>query len=256
VLDAITPIVLTLNEAPNIARTLSALRWAKRVVLLDSHSSDDTLAIAATFSNTLILQRRFDSHAAQWNHALRSDAIETEWVLTLDADYLVPEAFAAELAQLEPSPDIAGYEARFHYCIDGEPLRGSLYPPVTVLFRRAQAHFEQDGHTQRIRVTGGRVAKLNAELLHDDRKSFAHWLGAQERYAAAEAEKLRHSKLDELSWADRVRKVPFLAPPLVGLHCLVMKGCALDGRRGFTYAGQRALAELILSLKLLQRRSP
>jgi len=252
VLDRITPLVLTFNEAPNIGRSLAGLRWAKRVIVVDSFSNDDTVAIARSFSNVQVLQRRFDNFATQWNFAFDSGAIDSEWVLALDADYGVTEALARELELLQPSAEVSGYRARFRYCIDGVPLRGSLYPPVTVLFRRAVARFVQEGHTQRVRLASGRCEWLKSEMLHDDRKSFALWLNAQERYATEEAEKLRAARFAELSWPDRVRKIPFLSAPLVGLHCLTFKGCALDGRRGLHYAGQRALAELILSLKLIE----
>ena len=252
-LDQITPIVLTYNEAPNLGRTLEALRWARRVLVIDSGSNDETLAIARSFGNVEVAERRFDCFAAQWNFALALPALDSDWVLALDADYGVTDALRAELERLNPSADVVGYRARFRYCIDGVPLRGSLYPAVTVLFRREGARFAQDGHAYRVQLKQGRCEWLREPMLHDDRKPFARWLSAQERYANEEAEKLRSTGFAELRWPDRVRKIPFLAAPLVGLHCLAVKGCALDGRPGFSYAGQRVLAELILSLKLLER---
>ena len=60
-LDQITPIVLTYNEAPNIRRTLDSLRWAERVVVVDSGSKDGTEEIAKSFSNVVWYVRNFDS---------------------------------------------------------------------------------------------------------------------------------------------------------------------------------------------------
>ena len=54
-LDDITPLVLTRDEAPNIARTLGQLRWARDVVVLDSGSVDDTVSIARTFPNVRVV---------------------------------------------------------------------------------------------------------------------------------------------------------------------------------------------------------
>ena len=42
-IDRITPVILTFNESPNIARTLGKLAWAGDVIVVDSHSDDDTL---------------------------------------------------------------------------------------------------------------------------------------------------------------------------------------------------------------------
>jgi glycosyltransferase involved in cell wall biosynthesis len=253
-LAAITPVVLTFNEAPNIARTLERLTWARRVVIVDSGSTDDTVALARRFPNAEVLYRKFDSHAAQWSYALEQTGIDTEWALALDADYVLSEPLIRELAELSPPPNVAGYACEFAYCIDGAPLRGSLYPSVTVLFRRARARYLQDGHTQRV-VIDGDVGRLSGKILHDDRKPLSRWLSSQASYAAQEAEKILGSASGELSWADRVRLVPGLAPIAVALYAGVVRGCLLDGKPGLAYIGQRAIAESILMLELLQRRN-
>lgn len=252
-LNRITPIVLTYNEEPNLERSLHALRWARRVLVVDSFSTDRTLEIAARFANVHVVQRAFDTFAAQWNSALEGPAAGAEWVLALDADFVVTEAFSAELAALEPEPGVSGYRASFRYLLDGVELRGSLYPPITVLFRRERARYRQDGHAYRLELLGGEVRELTAHLQHDDRKSLARWLRSQERYASEEAHKLAQSSFAELRWPDRVRKVPFAAAPLVLLQCLLLKGGLLDGKAGAKYAAQRTLAELLITLKLLDR---
>ena len=93
----ITPLVLTYNEAPNIEACLESLRWASEIVVVDSHSSDDTALVVTRNANTRLIQRRFDSHAAQWNHGLRESGIRTEWVLAMDADYRVTPELLDEL---------------------------------------------------------------------------------------------------------------------------------------------------------------
>ena len=59
-LDQITPVILTFNEAPNIGRTLSMLKWAKDIVIVDSISTDDTRDIARTYPNVRVFERLFD----------------------------------------------------------------------------------------------------------------------------------------------------------------------------------------------------
>jgi glycosyltransferase involved in cell wall biosynthesis len=252
VLDRITPVVLTYNEAPNIARTLERLAWARDIVVVDSGSDDATREIVARFPQARFVSRAFDKHVNQWNHGIEETGIRSEWILALDADYVLTPEFVDELAALRPTDAIDGYRTRFRYCIEGRPLRGSLYPPVTVLFRRGRARYVQDGHTQRIVVAGG-VAQLRSFVLHDDRKPFKRWLASQQKYAVLEARKLREQSWTSLSWQDRVRRVPFLSPLPVAFYCLVVRRCALDGRAGLTYVGQRVIAETILSLKLVAR---
>lgn len=252
-LSHITPLVLTFNEAANIGRCLENLRWARRVVVLDSGSQDETVAIVSAFPNAFLVVRAFDSHAGQWNFGLTETGIDTDWVLALDADYGVTPAFVAELQRFEPADRVSGFQAAFDYCIDGRRLRAALYPPVTVLFRREGARFRQDGHTQRIEHAAGTLP-LSVRLVHDDRKSLRHWLTSQAQYMHLEADKLLSSRWADLDWPDRIRLAYVLAPPLVFLYCLLGKGLLLDGRAGLFYALQRATAEAILSLTLLRRK--
>lgn len=258
-LDHITPLVLTFNESPNIARVLAKLSWARRVVVLDSCSTDDTEALATSFSNVRFLKRPFDSHAVQWNHGLNESGIETDWVLALDADHILTDAIVEEMSRLAPDNDAAGFEAAFTYCVDGKPLRGTIYPPITVLYRRERASYVQDGHTQRIAVKGP-VRRLAARILHDDRKPLDRWIASQCRYMRLEAEKLVRTPMDKLTLPDKVRRLLFVAPPATFFYCLLVKGAALDGWPGFFYAAQRSVAEGILSLYLIQnlltRRNP
>ena len=153
-LDQITPLILTYNEAPNIGRTLESLSWAREIVVVDSFSDDETLEIAASFPNVRIFQRAFDCHRNQWEFGLRETEIKTPWVLALDADYVVTSDAVAEFKTLHPDAKTAGYQARFIYCINGKQLHSGIYPPVTVLYRREAASYIQDGHTQRVVIDG------------------------------------------------------------------------------------------------------
>ena len=250
-LTKVTPLILTYNEAPNIGRTLEQLRWARDIVVVDSFSDDETLEIVRTFPQARIFQREFDCHEKQWNFGLSKTGISSEWVLGLDADYVLTEELSAELRMLRPDHDVNGYRARFIYCVNGKRISSGVYPPVTVLYRKGNASYTQDGHTHRL-VSEGGVENLSAPILHDDRKSLSHWLGAQSRYTRLEANKLLSSGVQDLGWTDRIRRWRIIAPPAMLVYCLIFRGGVLDGWAGFYYAFQRALAELMLSLYLLE----
>ena len=249
-LENITPLILTYNEAPNIARTLEQLRWARDIVVVDSFSDDETLDIVAQFPQARVVQRKFDNFAAQCNFGLTEAGIATEWVLNLDADYVLTPELVDEIAAQSPESELVGFRAHFKYCIYGKRLRSGIYPPVTVLFLKAGAVFQQDGHAHRVALKG-RIDNLSAHILHDDRKSLSHWLQAQSRYTKLEAEKIYAADPAGLGWSDRVRRWRIVAPPAMLFYCLILRGGVLDGWAGFYYAFQRALAELMLSLHLL-----
>jgi glycosyltransferase involved in cell wall biosynthesis len=247
----ITPLILTYNEAPNLRRTLERLGWAREIVIVDSGSTDETLAIAREFPQARVVNRTFDTHTEQWNFGV--DEVKTSWVLALDADYVLPAEFVAEVQALIPPELVSAYEARFRFCVFGRPLRGTLYPPRTVLFRKGQCRYVQDGHTQMLRVEG-QTARLQGRIDHDDRKPVAHWLWAQDRYAILEVRKLAAAARGDLGFADRVRQKIILAPVAVFLYTLLGQGLILDGWPGWFYVWQRTLAEMILSLRLTEQK--
>lgn len=251
-LNHITPLILTYNEAPNLGRTLERLSWARDIVVVDSLSTDDTRAIAARHPSVRVFERAFTTHAEQWNFGIEQTGITTDWVLALDADFVLTEDAIREIGALSPPQDVDGYRASFTYCIDGKPLRSAVYPPVTVLYRRTRATYQQDGHTQRVHVAGA-VTGLSSRILHDDRKSLARWIGSQVTYMRLEAEKLATTPASSLGLVDRIRRWIIVAPPVIFLHCLLVRGGILEGWAGLYYALQRAAAELILSLSLAER---
>ena len=251
-LEQITPLVLTYNEAPNIVRTLGRLTWARDIVVVDSYSDDETISLVSKFPQARVVRRKFDSLESQWNYALEHTGISTEWVLALDADYVLTPAFVEEVGRLRPADDVSGYRAAFKYCVYGQPLRGSAYPPVTVLYRRDRAHYRQDGHAHRV-VVSGRVEPLRESVLHDDRKSPARWLHSQSIYQRQELDKLGAADQSQLGWPDRIRRRGVFAPFLALFYCLFIRRGILDGKAGLLYAYQRMLAETILSTYLLDR---
>lgn len=248
---AVTPLVLTYNEEENIQRTLTPLGWAKEVVVVDSFSTDATLKIAVEHRNVRVIQRKFDTHTAQWNFGI--DQAQTPWILSLDADYEVSAELMAELECLQPSDEVTGYSAKFEFRVFGHPLRASVYPPRTVLFRRDRARYRDDGHTQ-VLHTDGLVRPLQGMIYHDDRKLLSRWLQSQDRYMLIEAPHLLSASLTSPSWQDRLRRRGMLAPPVMFLYLLFARGLILDGWPGWYYVFQRTLAETLLALRLITER--
>lgn len=244
-------LILTYNEGPNIERALSKLEWARRILIIDSGSTDETTEIARRHPQVEVINRPFNDFASQCNFGL--SRIATHWVLSLDADYELSDALVAELCGLTPAPDIGGYRAGFIYRIYGRPLRGTLYPPRIVLYRREGATYRNEGHSHQVTVEG-RVLPLTGRIYHDDRKSLARWFISQQCYAQIEAEHLLSAETAKLTRTDRMRLLAGPAPFVALFYTLIIKRCLLDGWVGWFYALQRMLAEIMIALEITDRR--
>ncbi|AOY83924.1 glycosyltransferase family 2 protein [Moorena producens JHB] len=248
-LEEITPLILTYNEAPNIQRTLQQLTWAKTIIVIDSYSIDETLEILDSIPQVQVFKRKFDSFAAQCNYGLGK--IASEWVLSLDADYVLTDQLISEIQTLQTSPDLNSYSVRFKYCIFGKPLHGTLLPPRKVLYKREKATYQDDGHAHRV-IVDGKSSTLSSYIHHDDRKPLSRWLWAQDRYMIIEVKKLTQTPDNEISIGDRIRKQKIIAPFIILFYCLILKGGIFDGWHGWYYAFQRMLAETLLSIRLIE----
>src|SRR5262249_13656646 len=189
-LEQITPVLLTYNEMENIGRTLNRLTWAKDIVVVDSGSTDQTLAILAGFPQVRMFHRTFDTLGNQWHYAMQETAIRTPWILRLDADYQVTDNLLQELRQLDSNAPVDAYRIAFDYAISSRKPYSSLYPPNTILLRRGRFSVRDIGHTE-VWTVGGPVRNLEARVIHDDWKPTEQWLTAQGRYMRRELQKLR-----------------------------------------------------------------
>ncbi|KAB2850824.1 MAG: glycosyltransferase family 2 protein [Hyphomicrobiaceae bacterium] len=249
--DDVTVMVITYNEEANIARTLEAVNWAKRILVVDSGSTDATLEIVSRFPQANFITRPFDGFAEQCNFGLGH--VSSPWVLSMDADYEVSRELRAEIAALVPPAGVAGYLAPFVYRIYGRSLRSTLYPPRAVLYRRDRARYRNEGHGHRVEVQGD-VRRLSAPIYHDDRKPLSRWISSQQRYAQKEAEHLLNSPRSDLRRSDRIRLMAWPAPLLVFFYTLIIKRCLLDGRAGWYYVLQRTIAECLIAIEIIDRR--
>lgn len=248
-LEQITPLILTYNEEANIGRTLPPLQWAKEIIIIDSYSNDQTLEIIAQYPQCRIIQRTFDTFAEQCNFGLSK--INTEWVLSLDADYILSEELLQDLEILPLQPPFNGYTFPFKYSIFGYALRKDNLTPRTVLYRCQCANYVNDGHAHRVEIEG-ECKMMSSWIYHDDRKSLSRWLSSQDKYLTIEAEKLRETPSDELDLRDKIRQRKVIAPFIIFFYCLFYKQLIFDGWRGLYYTFQRTFVELLLSIKLME----
>lgn len=260
----VSVIVLTKDEEANITRCLRSVAWAEQVVLLDSGSIDQTVALAEKEGAT-VLHQSWLGFGAQREHALRRPELHHDWVYFVDADEWVSTDLAAEVANAVARPEVAGYAHRLRLVFMGRWIRHCGWYSnswVVRLVRRDVASVGNSSFGERAEVKG-RVGRLANDIVDEDRKGLATWLHKHVSYAELEA--ARRAAAPPL--LDRLR-APFsperttpllralakellfpLAPvkPLaLFTYMYVLRAGFLDGRQGLAFCIYHAWYEFTI----------
>ncbi|MFM2361834.1 MAG: glycosyl transferase family 2, partial [Bacteroidota bacterium] len=129
----VSVVILTYNEAVNIERAIAnTIAWAAEVIVLDSFSTDETVAIA-TNAGAKVVQRKFDNYSAQRNYAIKEIELCCEWILFLDADEYLSEALKEEITGELANPKADGYYMKRRFYFMGKWIRWGGYYPIWLL---------------------------------------------------------------------------------------------------------------------------
>ena len=181
-------ILITRNEAHNLEACLKSLQGlADEIVVVDTRSSDETVAIAQRFGATVSQPDDWPGFGPQKNRAL---ALATHpWILSIDADERVTPELAAEIQQAMARNDFAAYTmGRLSwYC--GKFIQHAGWRPdyVLRLFRRDCAQFSNDLVHERV-MTQQPVGQLHHHLLHYSYQDFSQVLAKVDAYSSAAAQ--------------------------------------------------------------------
>lgn len=186
--------IIACNEAHCIARCLQSVAFADQIVVLDSGSTDDTVAIARGLGADVEVTPDWPGFGPQKNRALAR--CRYRWVLSIDADEQVSDALAAEILRvLREAPaeaTVAGYWLRrsSRYC--GQVIRHGLWgnDRVLRLFERQRGRFT-DARVHESLVCDGETRVLEGILVHDSVDSPEDARSKARRYAFLGAEALR-----------------------------------------------------------------
>lgn len=186
----VTVIILTKNEEKNIKASIaSAKQIAERIIVVDSGSDDKTIEIAKNLG-VEVYYHAWEGHARQFNWALDSCNIKTDWVFRLDADERISKELAAEINQKLKSnseKNIDGYEMRWRIYFMGKWIKhgGTHKPYFLRLFRFGKGRVEDKLMDEHI-IVDGSVGKLNEDLIHFDYKGLDAWLNKHIWYSELE----------------------------------------------------------------------
>jgi glycosyltransferase involved in cell wall biosynthesis len=225
----ISAIIITYNEEKNIRRCLSGLDWVDEIVVVDSHSMDDTKKIASEFT-----QRIFDIKWEGFGKAkdFAKDKASHQWILSVDADELVTPDLKEEIQKITESEDsVSGYYIPRKSNFLGKWINhGGWYPDYVLrLFRKDKAKFSHSMVHEKVQVEG-KTGYLKKDLLHYTDPNFDHYLEKLNRYTSLSAEEL-------FGEGEKAKVSDLIFRPLATFFKMyLMKRGFLDGLSGFILA--------------------
>ena len=243
--------VISKNEAADIDHALASVAWADEVVVVDSHSTDDTVSIARRRTDRVVV-RDWPGYVDQKNYA--ASIATHDWILSLDADERVTPALADEIKGLFSGiPREAAFRIPRVTWHLGRWVRSTDWYPdfQTRLYDRRCAHWTGRYVHEAVAVSG-EVGQLRSELQHYAYRDIADHLETIDRYSTDAARQMHETgaRGGLLHIAGH--------PPLAFLRNYVVRGGILDGIPGFIISVLNSYYVFLKFAKLweLQHRKP
>jgi glycosyltransferase involved in cell wall biosynthesis len=245
----LTVTVITFNESANLAAALESVRWADEIVVVDSESSDDTVAIARRFTDKVIV-RPWPGYVDQKNFAAREAT--HDWILSLDADERISPPLAEDIrALMATSPPAPGYRmprVTFHL---GRWIRSTdWYPNLQLrLYDRRRGQWAGRYVHESVRLDG-EPGRLGGEILHYAYRDLSHHVQTMDRYTSLAAQELLESGR-RAGWLDLA-----VHPPAAFLRNYLLRGGFRDGVPGLIVSAMNARYVGLKFAKLWELCSP
>jgi glycosyltransferase involved in cell wall biosynthesis len=247
----ITVIVSVKNEALNLPSCLEKLERFDQIIVVDSGSTDDTIAIATALGAEVLQFNWNGKFPKKRNWALQNANINHEWVLFLDADELVTEAFVNEVETKTLSSKFNGYTIQFENYFMEKKLRYGYGFSKSALFKKSKGVYEKieedlwshlDMEVHEHPIIEGEIGIINAKVIHKDFKTLDHYIAKHNAYSSWEAQRylqLKKSKNNVLTLNQKIKYgllTTGLLPLIYFVGVYFLKFGFLDGKEGFYLA--------------------
>lgn len=241
---SISVIVITKNSAKTIERCLESVKWADEIIVLDSGSTDNTVALCQRYTQHVI-QTDWPGFGKQKNRAL--DRATRDWVLSIDSDEWVDGVLQAEISATLRNPTVNVYAVpRLNqYC--GKWIRhGDVGKDcVTRLFKRGHAKFSDDIVHEKL-ITTEKSKRLRSSLCHNTYESIDALLHRMNLYSNLSA-KIRFERGKKTNLFKAVFSMIWLFT-----RSYFFRAGFLDGKMGFIVCVAAAQSSYYRHIKLIE----
>lgn len=245
----ISALAITLNEAASIDDFIKSLWFADEIIIVDSFSTDETVAIASKHEKVTVHQRVFDNFSAQKNLAISK--ANNDWVVFFDPDEEITQPLAEEILKTVENPKAIAYSVKRDFYFMGKRIKysGLQNDHVVRLFNKNHCKYNSNLVHERLEAEG-QTSFLKTTLPHHTYKSFDDYLSKMNRYSALQAQML-FEKGKKATWFHF-----FVRPGYRFWNQFLFRGGFLDGKEGFilAYVSAFSVFKRYVNLWLLHRK--
>ena len=268
----VSVVVPVKNEAHQLARCLGSVAWADEILVIDSHSTDDTVAVAERCGARVVQFHQHGAWPKKKNWTLENVPLRNDWVLLLDADEVLSPGGEEEIARLVTSAsNVRGYWINRRFFFMGRWLKHSYYPNWNLrLFQHRFGRFERltsadtqsgDVEVHEHVIIDGDTARMQTELDHYAFPTIADFVEKHNRYSNWEAHVTLEARTDDGHRAKSsraqmkawTRLLPF-RPFLRFFYLYVWQRGFLDGPEGYYFARLHSFYEFLSVAKTFELR--
>ena len=241
--EKITVIIPTLNEEIHIEKAIECVSFADEIIVIDSFSTDKTLALAKKY-DVKIVQRKFDDFSTQKNYAI--DLASNKWIYILDADERVTPEVKEEILEAVKNPkDFVGFYVRRTLFFMGKKINygGTQRDKVVRFFLKEFCRYDGSPVHETIQARG-KLGFFKHKIEHFSYRNYDHYISKMNHYAALRGRQF-HRK------GKKVNLFHILIKPRARffIHYFIRLGF-LDGFAGFIFAKTQAYGVLTRYIKL------
>ncbi len=240
----VSAVLIVMNEAAILENTLRALQWCDEIVVVDSGSTDGTVALCEQYG-CKVFYKAFEGFGEQKRFAVAQ--AEHEWILSIDADEVLSEGLQTEIQAALAQPHIA--EAGFYLprtlIFWGEKIRSEYKVPCLRLFHRQKGEVTPDKVHETIKVSG-EIGSFKNPIWHDSYRSIHDYFHKFNKYTTLAAQEIFHKKKGKGKWLIVVRL------PITFCQLFFLRGCFLNGFGGFMWSLFSAFYPVVKYIKVLE----
>lgn len=238
--------IVTLNCGAWLKDTLNSVKDFSEVIILDSGSTDETYAIAQTFSNVKISHQDWQGYAGQKSLALAQ--CRNEWVLNLDGDEVLSNELKSEIVQVIQANQIDALITPINDVFLGVPNSKHTKKHAKVrFFRKSKGHYDLANKVHENVIVEGQSVKAEGDIYHYGESSIFVKVEKNNQYSNLKAvEKFQKAKKPSLLKLSLVMPMTFLKSYFIRRSCL-------NGWRGFVNSMINAFYAFLKEAKLFEQ---